>query len=500
VDEDGIFAGKGEETRQLLGYHITPSDLTDDEKKIKELRADYSDYWEQENLAAIGNLYADSWYSSCEDKTARMQELADSFAAYENIANFASISDIVINGDEAKCMIQRLAVGMVAHGTGSEWVTWSRSNAHMIKEGSEWKYYGNQIGFQIGWMFAWTRKYPDESRFLDLVAAMRDCAGDLADKDSEITSLTVTGPPGTFTDLDLAAEWNPDWLEYWLEEDISKAQNGFYTFRLVDYLGNILETTDYLVVMPPLDIPNLVSPVNDAVVPPGYVALDWDDVDGADYYRVDLERDVDGSWIRESAWPSESQAVFILPGATDFRWRVRARQRDLYGESYDNESRSGWAYFSTETGTVNVIDPSDDGSIYSDGNVITDAYLMADGSIHGVVEFSLDSITTDSIIEATLSINPYLLPLQDETVDIFGYESNDGILTSNDYNAGTFLGTWVMPEGLGFGEDTFFDVTDFIRTVDSPYVGFSLRANNTDSFSSLEYNYGHPARLVTVIP
>ena len=80
VDEDGIFAGKGEETRQLLGYHITPSDLTDDEKKIKELRADYSDYWEQENLAAIENLYADSWYSSCEDKTARMQELADSFA------------------------------------------------------------------------------------------------------------------------------------------------------------------------------------------------------------------------------------------------------------------------------------------------------------------------------------------------------------------------------------------------------------------------------------
>jgi len=189
-----------------------------------------------------------------------------------------------------------------------------------------------------------------------------------------------------------------------------------------------------------------------------------------------------------------------LPGATDFRWRVRARQRDLYGESYDNESRSGWAYFSTETGTVNVIDPSDDGSIYSDGNVITDAYLMADGSIHGVVEFSLDSITTDSIIEATLSINPYGLPLHDETVDIFGYESNDGILTSNDYNAGTFLGTWVMPEGLGYGEDTFFDVTDFIRTVDSPYVGFNLRTDDGDFFSSLEYNYGHPARLTTVIP
>jgi hypothetical protein len=347
-DEDGIFAGKGEETRQLLGYHITPSDLTDDEKKIKELRADFSDAWEQENLAAIDNLYADSWSSRCKDKTARMQEFADDFFNHEAIANFASISDIVINGDEAKCMIQRLAVGIGDDGTGSEWASWNRGRSHMIKEGSEWKYYGSQIGFQIGWMFAWTRKYVDGSRFLDLSAAMEDCAGDLADKDSEITSLTVTGPPGTFTDLDLAAEWNPDWLEYWLEEDISKAQNGFYTFRLVDYLGNIFETTDYLVVMPPLDIPNLVSPIDGATTPSVNVTLDWDPVDRIDYYKFDLDVWDTDVWRRIlMITTTATQVDQSLAAGTDHRWRVRARQRDMYEKYYDNETRSDWEYFST---------------------------------------------------------------------------------------------------------------------------------------------------------
>jgi hypothetical protein len=198
-------------------------------------------------------------------------------------------------------------------------------------------------------MFAWTRKYPDESRFLDLSAAMEDCAGDLADKDSEITSLTVTGPPETFTDLDLAAEWNPDWLEYWLEEDISKAQIGFYTFRLEDYLGNIFETTDYLEVMPPLDIPNLVSPIDGETTPSVNVTFAWDPVDRLDYYRIDLDVWDTDRWRRTlTISTTATQVDQSLAAGTDYRWRVRARQRDTYDTNYyDNESRSGWEEFST---------------------------------------------------------------------------------------------------------------------------------------------------------
>ena len=141
-----------------------------------------------------------------------------------------------------------------------------------------------------------------------------------------------------------------------------------------------------------------------------------------------------------------------------------------------------------------LIDPSDDGSIYSNGNVSNSAYLMASGSIQAVVEFSLNGVSS-SVSNAQLSINPYGLPLWDKTVDIFGYSSNDGILTSSDYNAGTLLGTLTLRDDLTYGEDSFFDVTSFINSVSSNYVGFNLRTTGTDVFSSLEYNYGHSAQL-----
>ena len=348
VDEDGIFAGKGEETRQLLGYHITPSDLTDDEKKIKELRGDFSNSWEQENLAAIDNLYSNSWSSRCRDKTARMQEFADSFAANENIANFASISDIVINGDEAKCMIQRLSVGIGDDGSGSEWASWNRSSSHMIKEGGEWKYYGDQVDYKINWLNVWTRKYQDESESLILGGAFSDCS----DNPIEVDSFSVTGPPGTFTDLNLIPEWDGGYFnEYFLSADIADATDGFYTYTVGDVSGNTLQSTDYLEEWPLMDIQNLDSATVGGAAEPYNVTLNWYPVAEAHYYRVGLQRDTGGgSWVyvdRASVDASETQWVFYnLTSATDYRWTVRARQNDSYG-NMDNESRSDWAYFST---------------------------------------------------------------------------------------------------------------------------------------------------------
>ncbi|MES2676127.1 MAG: PEP-CTERM sorting domain-containing protein [Pseudomonadota bacterium] len=141
-----------------------------------------------------------------------------------------------------------------------------------------------------------------------------------------------------------------------------------------------------------------------------------------------------------------------------------------------------------------LINPSDDGSIYSSGIVSNSAYLMASGSIQAVVEFSLNGVG-GSVSSAQLSLNPYGLPLWDKTVDIYGYSSNDGILTSLDYNAGTLLGSLTLSDSLVHGQDSFFDVKDFINSVSSGYVGFNLRTTDTDVFSSIEYNYGHSAQL-----
>ena len=146
-----------------------------------------------------------------------------------------------------------------------------------------------------------------------------------------------------------------------------------------------------------------------------------------------------------------------------------------------------------------TINPSDDGSVYFNGSVDTTSYLAAASTYRGVVEFPTIS---GPIATAFLSVNPYGLPLEDKSVSVYGYESSDGVLTGSDYNAGTLLGVLVLSDSLGYGEDAFFDVTSFLQGVGSPYVGFNLRTDSgSDVFSSLEYNYGHPAQLtVELIP
>ncbi len=146
-----------------------------------------------------------------------------------------------------------------------------------------------------------------------------------------------------------------------------------------------------------------------------------------------------------------------------------------------------------------VINPHDDGYIYPWGVVNTNLDLMSGGACQGVVEFPIGSIN-GTIQKATLSINPYALPLSSPTVHIYGYSSTDGILTMSDYDAGAFLGD-LSVSNLSFGQDAYFDVTSFLKTVTTPYVGFNLRTDNTDVFSSLEENYGHPSQLsVSTIP
>jgi hypothetical protein len=155
-----------------------------------------------------------------------------------------------------------------------------------------------------------------------------------------------------------------------------------------------------------------------------------------------------------------------------------------------------------------VINPHDDGHFRATGVGGNYSYLNVDAGggedIRGIAEFSLSAIT-GPVSSATLSVNPYGLPIYGLGIDVYAYPSNDGTVTFSDYSAGTFIGHWNIPDTLGFGQDTFFDVTPFLRSLTSPnaapYVGFTLRTPNGGyQFSSLEYNYGHPAQLTVTIP
>ncbi len=157
-------------------------------------------------------------------------------------------------------------------------------------------------------------------------------------------------------------------------------------------------------------------------------------------------------------------------------------------------------------GTINAsaapitIDPTSDGSLYvcENCNVVSDdAYVLVSGYIQGAIKFSSAPIT-GPIGQAFLTLNPYGLPLG-PTVDVYGYGSSNGQLEESDADAGTFLGTLTLPPDLGFGEDAFFDVTSFLLNVSAPYIAFNLRSDDTDVFSSLEHNYGHPSQLLITL-
>jgi hypothetical protein len=126
----------------------------------------------------------------------------------------------------------------------------------------------------------------------------------------------------------------------------------------------------------------------------------------------------------------------------------------------------------------------------SDGN-----YVVASGYIQGDVKFSMASLHGPQS-QVLLTLNPYGEPLWGKDVDIYGYGTSIGALDASDANAGTFIGTLVLPDNLGYGQDASFDVTSFVNGVHAAYVGFNLRTTGTDVFSSLEYNLGHSSELL----
>lgn len=149
-----------------------------------------------------------------------------------------------------------------------------------------------------------------------------------------------------------------------------------------------------------------------------------------------------------------------------------------------------------------TIAPSSDGSLYvCDGcNVVSEGdYVLVSGYIQGAIKFPTAAFANAAKIKsAYLSVNAYGLPLWDLTVDVYGYTTADGQLVEADANAGKLLGTLTIPADTGYGEPVLFDVKRFVSKsrAKAPYIAFNLRSDDTDVFSSLEYNYGQPAQLL----
>lgn len=154
-------------------------------------------------------------------------------------------------------------------------------------------------------------------------------------------------------------------------------------------------------------------------------------------------------------------------------------------------------WFVPSHATLITVNPTSDGALYTCAgcNVVhNDGYVLTSGYIQGAVKFSSADIT-DTVTSVLLTVNPYGLPLWGPTVDIYGYGTSIATLDISDANAGVYLGTLTLPSNLAYGQDAYFDVTDFATSINAPYLAFNLRSAGTNIFSSLEYNYGHPSQL-----
>jgi hypothetical protein len=150
-----------------------------------------------------------------------------------------------------------------------------------------------------------------------------------------------------------------------------------------------------------------------------------------------------------------------------------------------------------------VINPANDGYISPDGWASTFSYVTVTSNYRGVIVFPTSQIT-EEIAHASLSINPYGEPVFIKQLAVYAYQSDNSQIVSSGYDNGIFLSNWSLPEVYHYGQDAFFDVTQFMDGVSSPFVGFNLRSvsgTGADQFSSLEYNYGHPSQLtITPVP
>ena len=349
-----LFTDSGE-TRQLLSYHITPTEMTDDERAVRAAIELVNGYFRTGDMQSLADFISEDFFDrNCRDKAAVLDSWTNFMDNVSDYLEVISIEDVTIDGADAYILREYFATYTM---DGTRYWDWNRHSSHWKKEiDGEWRMVGAQLGF-VPWSDVKIRNDAPENGidgapfYNPIEAVFGDCGpGDQVGPPDPIAAFTVSGPPGSgLDDLDLFPYWIPDWLEFWNTESLTAAVSGFYTFRVENTTGDYFVYTDYLEAAPRMALPVLVSPAENEVVSVGNVILDWNPVDQAETYRVDMQSSDDGgaTWNgMPNQYTDNTQATVSVNPETLYRWRVRAYQNDIYGEK-DIESRSDWEQFAT---------------------------------------------------------------------------------------------------------------------------------------------------------
>ena len=345
-----IFAQNGE-TRQLLSYYITPSDLSVEEAAVREAYMKWIGFWNAQNISALSDMTHEGYYETCKDKAAVIDYWVDFFSDKEDYSMLMSIEDVIFDGDDAYALREYLETYLDSTN-GKPTRRWGRSTVRLRRDQGEWKIYGDQLHVYPSFVSVYPRVTPSNTTFATPVE-ITDCAtNEWADSPDQIASLTMSGPAESgIVDFQLTWDPIPSWRGFWNEFDLLTAQNGFYTFQVEDLNGNYLLFTDYLSTSTPLDIPELVSPGEGAIGVQTEVNFAWEPVNGANGYKLEVYEVDETSGLSNSVISSDTdQTTYnaaLAPGK-NYDWRVRARYFDPNdGDEYDSESRSAFRRFST---------------------------------------------------------------------------------------------------------------------------------------------------------
>jgi ketosteroid isomerase-like protein len=346
-----LFADKGE-FRQLISYHLTPPDMTQDEIDVRNAYRQIESYYRHKDLpnfmAMIDDNYLDS---SCRTKSIFVNDVSNFLAnSIENWAS-ASIEEVLFDGPDYAYVVREWTRSYKWIPDQSYESAWGSSWRLFKKQADgSWKLYGTQNQIYLdGLNVVHVRRTPSET-VLFINAFFKNCGTDdyIQDPD-DIIKLTVSGPPGSGIDAyDMKPHWVQDDNGFRAKVDISKAVKGYYTFEWTDKFESSLLLTDYLSTTSELPIPVLISPINNVELDSAIVDFQWEPVAGANGYKVEVfDADTGDKVITGYTNINAYTNPDPLPAGKSYEWRVKARYYDEYGDM-DSQSRCNKENFSIQ--------------------------------------------------------------------------------------------------------------------------------------------------------
>lgn len=173
--DESFFADPGQ-TRKLLSYYISPSDLTPDQQAIRYVSQQFVEDFEAEDLDGAMSLFSDDYLDSCMDKASVRSYFETLFAENDELLWLSSPGEVVVQGDSAYHVRERVRTG-VDVSTGKRWWDWNRKKVYWRKEGGEWKGYGNQANFDPSFWIS-VRNEAAHGEYWGFWVGIYDCAGE----------------------------------------------------------------------------------------------------------------------------------------------------------------------------------------------------------------------------------------------------------------------------------------------------------------------------------